>query len=613
MDTAAKKRKNEYLLPDVAAIAVGVVLFAFCLHLSRKGIQTVDESFYYTIPYRLLAGDRLFIDEWHVSQLSSLFQLVPMKLYLLLAGSADGVILFFRQFYCVVKAAVYCYLYVKLRRYRFAAVAAAGSYMLFEYFTFEALNYYNAAIIFSVIFCSILFLTERPGMLRLAAAGFIFACAVLSEPALAVLYFLWSISVAVVRFRQKKGKVSSYGFITDVRIWFFVSIGILVCFVIFAVSFVLVTDFNAFFRNLPQMFTDSEYDFHSDGGSPIFDPARLLLGFMVTGPVLSAAALCVLAFVLIKKRFGGICPYTGAVLIFAAYIAVTAAFWINAPSCNYISLTVLVPVFPVFLAFGCAALDPGYDKRLLAFLFYALFYSVVVDISSEASITSGFAIGLPCAVILISEFAKNLRSGLPSGAKPKKNGEKLRKTAFAFAVSALCVTLISDGAYAAFRENWFFVEDYYTAEDAEHVGTDTGASLDVKISDGPHKGVYTTAYHAGIYSDILDDLDYIRAVCTGPVYVAGSCSWYYLRLGLPYSTYSTFFVDADMIERNRDWWLLHPDKLPEAVFVSKVDCESYGVFEKEAHDRLTKLLVLFDGEAEELTTGYLLKVKEKRF
>ena len=609
----ASEKKGKKYLPDIAAVAVGVALFAFCLHVSGKGLQTVDESFYYSIPYRLLQGDRLFIDEWHVSQLSSLFQIIPMKLFLLLTGSTDGVILFFRQLYCVLKAGVYFYIFVKLRRYRFAAVAAAGSYMLFEFFSFAALNYYNVAIMCSIVFCSVLFLTENPGRLRLAAAGFFFACAVLSEPGLSVLYFLWSISVASACLRERKGNSSSFDFITNRRIWFFVTSGILACFLIFAVYFVLVTDFNAFFRNLPQMFSDSEYDFQSDGGSPIFDPGRLLFGFTVIGAVPSAAALGILAFVLIKKRFGGISPYTGAVLLFAAYIAVTAALWINAPSCNYISLTVLFPVFPVFLAFGCSALDGGYDKRLLAVLIYALFFSVVVDISSEAAITSGFLIGLPCAAVLISEFTEKLKNGLPSGKKSKKGEEKRRRIAFAVAVSALCVTLLSDAAYAAFRENWFLVEDFYTAEDEQYVDTDVSAPLDITVSDGPHKGIKTTVYHAGIYSDILDDLEYVRSVSDGPVYVAGSCPWYYLRLGLPYSTYSTFFVEADMITRNRDWWLLHPDRLPDVIFVSKVDCESYGIFEEKARDRLKELLTLFDADTEELDTGYLLRVKEKRF
>ena len=51
---------------------------AILLYLSRirMGMADLDESFYLTIPLRLTQGDALFVDEWHLSQLSS-FLLYP--------------------------------------------------------------------------------------------------------------------------------------------------------------------------------------------------------------------------------------------------------------------------------------------------------------------------------------------------------------------------------------------------------------------------------------------------------------------------------------------------------------------------------------------------------
>ena len=48
----------------------------------------MDEGFYLTIPYRLIQGDCLLVDEWHVSQLAGFLLIPVLKLYLLEIGRA---------------------------------------------------------------------------------------------------------------------------------------------------------------------------------------------------------------------------------------------------------------------------------------------------------------------------------------------------------------------------------------------------------------------------------------------------------------------------------------------------------------------------------------------
>ena len=79
MDSKIKKHSA---LRDGFFIAGTVLLLFFSLWKSRYGLGIYDEAFYLTIPYRMCHGDKLFLNEWHVSQLSALLQYPLMKLYL---------------------------------------------------------------------------------------------------------------------------------------------------------------------------------------------------------------------------------------------------------------------------------------------------------------------------------------------------------------------------------------------------------------------------------------------------------------------------------------------------------------------------------------------------
>ncbi|MCC8164300.1 MAG: hypothetical protein LIO86_14340, partial [Lachnospiraceae bacterium] len=48
-----------------------LLIGALMVHLSRirLGYADIDESFYLTVPYRILQGDSFLVDEWHLSQL----------------------------------------------------------------------------------------------------------------------------------------------------------------------------------------------------------------------------------------------------------------------------------------------------------------------------------------------------------------------------------------------------------------------------------------------------------------------------------------------------------------------------------------------------------------
>ena len=63
-------------------------IIVFFVYIAQYGYNGYDESFYLTVPYRLVQGDTLLRDEWHPSQLVGFIMYPVMWLYmnLIIAG-----------------------------------------------------------------------------------------------------------------------------------------------------------------------------------------------------------------------------------------------------------------------------------------------------------------------------------------------------------------------------------------------------------------------------------------------------------------------------------------------------------------------------------------------
>ena len=103
---------------DVCAVILGTLLLLFFLFSVRLGFWSPDEAFFYTVPQRLLNGDRLFLEEWNLTQLSTLFSVIPVWAYTAVTGGTEGLILFMRYVFVAVDMLFYAYMYMKLRPYR---------------------------------------------------------------------------------------------------------------------------------------------------------------------------------------------------------------------------------------------------------------------------------------------------------------------------------------------------------------------------------------------------------------------------------------------------------------------------------------------------------------
>ncbi len=110
---------------------LGLTAVFFCWRC-RYGFAEADEAFYPTIAYRLTQGDRLLVDEWHMSQLSSVLLYLPVLLFTRLTGGTAGIYLALRYLYVAVQCLVAATVYLRLRRYH-SLGAAAGALALAVY------------------------------------------------------------------------------------------------------------------------------------------------------------------------------------------------------------------------------------------------------------------------------------------------------------------------------------------------------------------------------------------------------------------------------------------------------------------------------------------------
>ena len=244
------KIKKHSALRDGFFIAGTVLLLFFSLWKARYGLGAYDESFYLTIPYRMCHGDKLFLNEWHVSQLSALLQYPLMKLYLLIHPGTDGIVLAFRRIYIAVNFAGGLLAYRRLREYGVGAAAVVLLYLLYAPYNIMALSYNSLGLLCGFL-CAVYLATAAKNS-DYAASGLFFAGLVLCQPLMlaefAVVYLvLFCVSLILKWPELLRG-----------QLWFLLGCVIMAAPVL--VYFIFSVGISNILAALPLMMSDPEHD-----------------------------------------------------------------------------------------------------------------------------------------------------------------------------------------------------------------------------------------------------------------------------------------------------------------------------------------------------------------
>lgn len=244
------KIKNRPAVPDGIFIVGTILLLFFSLWKVRYGLGLYDEAFYLTIPYRMCHGDKLFLNEWNLSQLSALLQYPLMKLYLLIHPGTDGIVLDFRRIYVAVNFAAGLLAYYRLRKYGSGAVAAVLLYLLYAPYNVMALSYNSMGLLCGFL-CAV-FLATAARKTDYAVAGLFFAGLVLCQPLmLAEFAVVYPVLICVSLISKRRELLRGL-------LWFL--LGCVILAVPVLVYFVFSVGISNILAALPLMMSDPEHD-----------------------------------------------------------------------------------------------------------------------------------------------------------------------------------------------------------------------------------------------------------------------------------------------------------------------------------------------------------------
>jgi len=609
---------------DYIAIAVflGAVIW-YCLVL-KTGIAMPDESFYYTITKRLTMGDNLFVDEWQVSQLSSILQYIPYRLYTLIAGSTQGVIVFMRAIAGTVALVLYWFVYIKLRKHRLFAVLIAFPYAFWFPGAILTLSYYTLPFYILIVVYLILFMNEKPlPWWKLVVAGLLYSCVVLAQPIFAIVYFVFSILCLVHRLKPKF--LANYDFALNAKLWKGVTLGCLIAFVVVVGAIAIKGGVANIMQTIPELFTDSEYEFSSGSlFKKVFAKLGEALKFYGIWTVAGAIIACVFAAVQQRsfrdnKNFkAGIFISAGvlfAVQIIYAFITIYSSFKQNRFE--------IIPYYFYFFSiptalFGltCYLLCEKKNPRIFVFWVTSFFVSVLCTFTSEIHMSICGPLNQVTMLLCLKELWDESVMKTKTKSGKKKAVESLKKEERVFFKSVRTIAAISVAALICWCCYDAYVQVFSPSVEVI-INRYSVSEMNQTIEKGPHKGIKTTAKVKEDYENTLADLDTIYADSDGKaLYVATLKPACYLYLDLPIGTYSTWYVEEDSQTRQLRYWELHPEKKPKYCYIPYnyaylYNNEVYGEISKErADEKLAFYKSISDCTVTKGRAGYIVKIEK---
>ena len=577
MKLQPEKRIASY---DVLAAILCAVMFGCFLFGTRFGFRVPDESFYLAVAQRFAKGDRPLVDEWQLSQFAELM-LVPLyRLFTKLTGDTAGIILFMRQVFLLVDCACYWWFYRKLRDYRLGAVIAVAVFCGYVPSAVFALNYYTMSLRLLLAFCLVLMFHpgERPSKGRLLLAGVLLSAAVLAEPPLAVLYVLYSAAVLVFELVRKRRPTfgQAYIFFFNRRNWMYLSVAVGVCAAVFAVYLGVRSGWKNIFAALPELLTDSEYDFSAAGNVRGFLLSKLSMVGNVFGRVnlLLSALLCAVTVWLstIKKTKKGkraIFLLSLLLLISCYAFPLLTQLFENPKGLGgtfHVFYYVVVPL-PLY-SFGLVnyLLCERKDRRLFLLWLIGLLASLSMDSFSDITFGNGAIFGVFPGVICFGEIVRDYAVCQKGAAEkkaecPKSNTplpERQGKAFAAVCMAGFTLFLVWAGAHVYFESAALFAENILSGRQ--------GVSMTMeKVENGPYKGIFTIAPLHDAYNELLEDLDTIKEKSDGPVYMDPPNGIAFLYLDRPSANCCSWDSKSPR-DRQVRYFATHPEKLPGALY-----------------------------------------------
>lgn len=579
-----------------------------------------DESFYASIPFRLVNGDSLIQHEWHLSQFSSLFSCLPVYIWTAVKGSADGILIFLRCTYLLIHTTIAVIIYGFFRKYGKWAIMASMIFYIQISYRVIAISYHSMFVVFLLLLSLCLISIYQKNSVRFyILAGICFGCCCVCNPifcfAFALYLFccaLWTkrqeIEFSIIRIktsrtlkkekkltkkqkRQQKQQlldafpnVESYNCFFKKEAILRFSCGIFIT-VVIAVVFYFSTGgtIGSIIENIGNLLGSSEYDIASHSVFSKFKDTSSYFNRANLGmPWILPAMFIVLLFDKKRRcsthRFAYLLVSVLWTILFVFGIIMDVEISLHAYSLPFFVISTI-----------CYLLTENKNKTLFHCMYIpcliATFFQYLAADTHLAAIGIVLAVNNVAGVFFAMDLFKEIQSD------SKKNSETSANKDF----SLLCRRVIIIG----FCMQMLLYGAFYQYGQISRKGA-------IKATTGPYSGLYMTEEQYNEYNKEISDMDAIKALSKkdDPVLLASYNNWMYLYLERPMATYTTWYQGSLDQKQLISYYKENPEKIPKYIYIELLASNS---------ERVKIAGEMFEFTKEELSNGVLLTVEGCKF
>lgn len=509
-------------------IFAGLLVLGFLVFGWRQffGFNKNDEIFYISTVYRFFQGDAMLIDEWNNGQLFAFITYPIFMLVRLFHNSNDGVVLIFRFLYLIFQAAVATYCFVRLKRFGWIRIFPALFYFVTTPYNINALSYNTLVLGFVLLTLVTVASADEIKTRDAVLCGVFIAGAVLSNPYAVILFVLYGcICAGCSLYGKRTGRKPDSAL--SFRTFFFMGVGAFIIFVLFVAFVFSRGTLQEILEGFSYIVMDSERqkDFWEKLSKYFIRIHRYYkIEVYVTG------ILLLLRLADRKRKIPDPAYLAVSVISAIPYIIYYGFFW-EMVGINYM----LIPLsFPGLTAY---VVSTDKDRRL----FYGWYVpGVIYTLAAHFATNTG--IYTVSAAYMIAGAASML---LIWKAVKEHSAVWLR--------ILVCILLVVQFAGCIWQRIFYVWGDEHLPE------------LNVRLETGPMEGIYTTEENAGLYGDVLQDMDDLELTSQDKLFVVGIAPWMYLYTDAECASHSTWeTLETDPLIRI--YYELHPEKLPTVVY-----------------------------------------------
>lgn len=578
-----------------------------------------DESFYASIPFRIVNGDSLIQHEWHLTQFSSLFQYLPVYIWTAIKGSADSIIIFLRYIYLSIHTTIAVIIYSFFRKYGNWAIMASMMFFVQIPYRFIAISYQSVFVI-SLLLLSLCMLAiyKKSSVCFYIFAGICFGCCCICNPLFCIVFALYLVTCALWTKRQslasamlgikssnaiKNGKrltkrqrkeqkqqmldtfpnMERYNcfFTKEAILWF--SCGIFIIAVI-AIVFFFSTGgtFHSIQDNIENLLGSTEYDitFFS-----IFSKLKETINYFNMANLNMPWILPILFIVLLFDRNRKSNKHRFVYLSISILWSVLFVFAMLKVS-DFYSFAFSLPFF-IFSTI-CYILTKNKNKNL----FYCMYIPCLIATLFQylAANTHLAVIGVVLAINNVAGvfFAMDLWKEMHLDSQNSSETINKEKTNW-----FRNIIIVGFSLQILFYGIFYQHEQIYRKDSP-------------KATVGPYKGLYMTGMQYNEYNKSINDIDLIKNISQKyePVLLASFNSWMYLYLDRPIATYTTWYQGTLEPKLLIGYYRENPEKIPRYIYYESSDPENTYI--QTASE-------LFEFTRQDLSNGVLLTVTDCKF